>query len=118
MSECTGCMDCEKACPLTPFGFGIGNIIRKHLAGKEEDIIGTKELWHCTMCFACDDACPIGFMPRELIIQLRRKSGNIPHAYKRLIAGIRNSGNAFSIKEKENMDYLQLFKLCIPKDVQ
>lgn len=118
MTECTGCMDCEKVCPLTPFGFGIGNIIRNHLAGKEEDIINTLEIWHCTMCFACDDACPTDFRPRELMIHLRRRSQNYPEAYKRLIAGIRNSGNAFSLKEKENTDYLQLFKICMPRDVQ
>ncbi len=118
MSECTGCMDCEKACPLTPFGFGIGNIIRNHLAGKEEDIIDTLEIWHCTMCFACDDACHEDFKPRELMIRLRRRSENYPEAYKRLITGIRNSGNAFSLKGEEHRDYSQLFGLCLPKDVQ
>lgn len=118
MSECSGCMDCEKVCPLTPFGFGIGNIIRKHLDGKEEDLIDTKEIWHCTMCFACDDACPTGFMPRDLMINLRKISEDYPKAYKRLITGIKNSGNAFAVKGKENKDYLQLFKLCLPEDVQ
>lgn len=117
MSECTGCMDCEKVCPLSQFGLGIGNIIRKYLDGKEEEIIDTEEIWHCTMCFACDDACPTGFMPRELMISLRRRSENYPKAYKRLIAGIRNSGNAFSLKEKENNDYLQLFKIYMPKEM-
>ena len=117
MLECTGCMDCERGCPLTPFGFGIGNIVRKHLAGKENDLIDTIEIWHCTMCFACEDACPIGFKPREVMIRLRRRSQNYPQAYKRLIAGIKNSGNAFPPKKKENRDYLQLFNICMPKGV-
>ena len=117
MLECTGCMDCERGCPLTPFGFGIGNIVRKHLAGKENDLIDTIEIWHCTMCFACEDACPIGFKPREVMIRLRRRSQNYPQAYKRLIAGIKNSGNSFPLKEKENRDYLQLFNICMPKGV-
>jgi len=110
-------MDCEKACPLTPFGFGIGYIIRKHLAGKEEDIIDTLEIWHCTMCFACDEACPTGFKPRELMIRLRRSSSDYPPAYKKLIAGIRNSGNAFLLNKKGSSDYSELFKLCMPEGV-
>ncbi|MBA3036494.1 MAG: 4Fe-4S dicluster domain-containing protein [Desulfobacterium sp.] len=116
MPECTGCMDCEKVCPLTPFGIGIGNIIRKHIAGKEEDLIDTKDIWQCTMCFACDDSCPIGFKPRELMIRLRRRSKNYPEAYKKLIAGIRKSGNAFPMKGEVNTDYSELFKLCMPMD--
>jgi len=109
-------MDCEKVCPLTPFGIGIGNIIRKHIAGKEEDLIDTKDIWQCTMCFACDDSCPIGFKPRELMIRLRRRSKNYPEAYKKLIAGIRKSGNAFPMKGEVNTDYSELFKLCMPMD--
>ena len=111
MGECTGCMDCEKVCPLTPFGFGIGHIIRKHLAGKEDAMIDTVEIWHCTMCFACNDACPPGFRPRDLMIHLRRRTRDYPQAYKRLIAGIRYSGSAFLLKEKQNRDYSELFKL-------
>ncbi|SPD74733.1 hypothetical protein PITCH_A320006 [uncultured Desulfobacterium sp.] len=113
MSECTGCMDCERVCPLTPFGFGIGNIIRKHLLVKEEDLVDTVEIWHCTMCFACDDACPTGFKPRGLMIRLRRESRDYPPAYKKLIAGIKTSGKAFPLKEKGNRDYSELFKLCM-----
>ena len=116
MSECTGCMDCERVCPLTPFGFGIGHIIRKNLAGKEEDMIDTPEIWHCTMCFACDDVCPTGFRPRELMIHLRRKSENYPQTYKRLIASIRQSGYAFPLKKRENKDYMEIFKLCLSED--
>ena len=117
MAECTGCMDCETVCPLTPFGFGIGNLIRKHLAGKKEDMIDTFQIWHCTMCFACDDSCPTGFKPRELMINLRRSSRNYPPAYRKLISGIRNSGNVFPPKEKENKDYSELFKLCMPEGI-
>jgi heterodisulfide reductase subunit C len=117
MPECTGCLDCEKVCPLTPFGLGISNIIRKYLAGEENDIVDTSEIWQCAMCFACDDACPADVKPRDLMIRLRRRSRNYPQAYKRLITGIRNSGNAFSLEEKGNGDYSVLFKLCAPEEV-
>jgi heterodisulfide reductase subunit C len=69
------------------------------------------------MCFACDDACPTGFKPRDLMISLRRRSENYPKAYKRLISGIKKSGNAFPLKGKEHKDYSKLFEMCTSKDI-
>jgi len=108
MKKCTGCMECEHVCPLTPFGFGIGRIIRKYIEGRDKELINSKEIWQCTMCLACDDACPEDFRPRDVMINLRQMSETYPSVYKRFIVNMKSSGNAFSSKIV-NPDYQKLF---------
>ena len=76
------------------------------------------EIWQCTMCFSCDDACPEGFKPRDMIIKFRQMSKNCPSAYNRLIAHIRTSGKAFSLRGDENRDYLKLFRMLSEQDLK
>lgn len=112
MSTCTGCMECERICPLTPYGYGIGKIIRKYIEGREKELINSEEIWKCTMCLGCDDICPENIRPRDVMINLRQMSGNYPPAYKRFIVNMKSSGNAFSGKRIDT-DYQELFRLIL-----
>ena len=112
MSECTGCMKCQEVCPLTPFGLGIGIIVKYCLAGREDDLIDSSEIWQCAMCFACDDSCPESLNPREVMMSLRRRFQNYPDAYRKLIRNIRRSGCAFPTKKEKIEDYPELLGLA------